>query len=402
MDISVPSTILEKVLSLNEIDISLDFNKYITYWPLLVIGLIISFLLVPLIGKLATKYGITYKPRVKRNNREFDNPEKALHDIETPALGGLAITIPALIAIFLLFRLDVFTLPILVALLILIIGSTLDDIFNLPANIQFGYQVLASAVIAVSIIDLTFISFFANDTLNLVTNSWSGNILGLPYSLVFPGDLILFAWILFCINAVKWVGGSPGLVESYSLVIFTLLFLIGVRTFSMFTSTVSIVIAGSLVALLLFAFPSPKIMSGSSGKTLYGFLISVLALISGTKISITLLLLAIPLIDAIYVLVHRYLKYRPKNPLELMRINDATHLHHQLLKLNLSNKQVLMLETSVTLLISSIAILTTGAFLYFGIIFGFALVIGLIVFVNYKANKRETAKSESPESKYSY
>ena len=43
--------------------------------------------------------GVTYRPRTKRRGREYDNPEKALHDKETPSLGGLAITIPLLFAI---------------------------------------------------------------------------------------------------------------------------------------------------------------------------------------------------------------------------------------------------------------------------------------------------------------
>ena len=224
----------------------------------------------------------------------------------------------------------------------------------------------------------------------------------IPLSFVFPGDIFLIVRILFCINAVKWVGGSPGLIESYSLIIFLLLFIIGVRTFSLFSSTFSILITGSLLSLLYFAFPSPKIMSGSSGKTIYGFLISVLALISGVKFSTTIMLLALPLIDALYVIFYRYITYKPKNILDLMRINDTSHIHHQLLKLNLSSRQILLLETSISLLIGSLAILSTGALRYFALIFGLSTVIAFIVYVNYKAHRKEKQKEGSPESKYSY
>lgn len=402
MDISVPSNILESILRINDISISVDYNKYINYWPLLLVGLIFSFLISPILGKIAYKYGITYKPNTKRLNRDFENADKAMHEVETPALGGLAITIPALIAIAVLFRLDALTLPILVAFVILIIGSTLDDVINLPAKIQLGYQLLAASIIALSIIDLSSISFFADESINLAIKTFSLDIFSFPLSFVFPGDLILLFWIILCINAVKWVGGSPGLVESYSLVIFLLIFILAVRFASIFSSAISIVIAGSLISLLFFAYPSPKIMSGSPGKTTYGFLISILALLTGAKISTTIILLAIPLLDFIYVILHRFIKYKPKSISELMKISDTTHLHHQLLKLNLTSKQVLLLETSVTLLISSIVILTTGAMRYFALIFGLAIVIGLIVLVNYKANKQQKEKKESPESKYSY
>ena len=313
MDISIPSKILEKILKINDFSISTQYDKYLNYWPLLLAGFLFAILFVPIIGKIAKKWGVTYQPKTKRKGREFDNAEKAIHEVETPALGGLAVTLPILIAIPILFKLDALTIPILIASAILVIGSTLDDIFNLPAKVQLGYQLLAASTIAVSIIDLSSISFFADDLLNLTSATWSTTILSIPLSFVFPGDLILIVWIFLCINSVKWVGGSPGLIESYSLNIFILLFLIAVRTFSLFTSTLSILIAGSLLGLLYFAFPPPKIMSGSSGKTAYGFFISVLALISGVKFSTTIMLLALPIIDALYVILYRYIKYKPKS-----------------------------------------------------------------------------------------
>lgn len=402
MDFSIPTSILEKILKINDINISSEYDKYLNYWPLFVVGLILSFILIPIIGNIAKKFHITYVPGKGRNGKDFDNPEKAIHDVETPALGGLAITIPILLGILILFRLDATTIPILLALGVLVVGSALDDVFNLSSKVQIVYQLLAAVIIAFSIIDLSFVSFFTDDFLNLSAYSWSFNIFSFPLSFVFPGDLILIAWILLCINSVKWVGGSPGLVESYSLIIFLLLFLVGVRTFSLFSSSISILIAGSMISLLYFAYPSPKIMSGSSGKTIYGFLIAILALISGVKFSTTLMLLALPIIDALYVIIYRSFKYKPKNPLELMKINDTSHLHHRLLRLDLTSKQILLIETSLSLVIGSFAILTTGALRYFALIFGIAFVISFIVFINYRANKKEDSKKKSPESKYSY
>lgn len=297
---------------------------------------------------------------------------------------------------------DPITIPILISLAVLTIGSVLDDIFTLSSKMQIAYQALAASIIALSVIDLANISFFSEDFLNLSISSWNTSIFSIPISFVFPGDLLLIGWILLCINSVKWVGGSPGLVESYSLVVFMLLFIIAVRTFSLFSSTISILIVGTLIPLLYFAYPSPKIMSGSSGKTIYGFLISVLALIAGLKFSVTIMLLAVPILDALYVIIYRTVTYKPKNPLELMRINDTSHLHHRLLKLNLTDKQILTLETSISLVIGSFAILTTGAFRYFAVIFGIAFVLAFIVYVNYKSNKKDEGKKTSPESRYSY
>lgn len=378
-------------------------SKYFAFIPILLIGIFASFFLIPIIGKLAWSLGATYKPGIKRKGKNFDNPEKAVHEKEVPALGGLAVLIPAFIVTLLCFEINAFTVPILVALLILMIGSTLDDIFNLDSKIQFAYQIVACLVIVVSVIDLSQISFVDQETLNLSAHTLSFSIFRFPFSIVLIGDIILFFWLMLCLNAVKWIGGSPGLLESYSTVIFTLLFIIGVRVSSDFSATLSIIVAGSLLAFLFYAVPPEKILSGSSGKSVYGFLIALLALINDSKISTTIMLLSLPLLDAAFVILKRIITHKPKSIAQLMKINDTFHFHHQLMKLNLSKTQILLIEGFVALIIGSIAIATTGAMKYFALIFGLAMVLLLIVIINFKAQqKRENEKKETPESKYSY
>jgi UDP-GlcNAc:undecaprenyl-phosphate GlcNAc-1-phosphate transferase len=133
-------------------------------------------------------------------------------------------------------------------------------------------------------------------------------------------------------------------------------------------------------------------------------MLALLALVSDSKISTSIMLLGLPVLDAVYVLVRRIIKHKPKNLKDLMQINDTTHLHHKLLELNLSRLQVLLVESSVALFFGSIAIATTGAMRYFGVIFGLAVILLLIVIINKRANqkKEKDKKSESPESKYSY
>lgn len=403
MDLSIASELLNKVLSLQlftQINGS-EYLKYLQYLPLFLVGIVLSLILTPIIGRIATQHDITYKPGVKKNQKDFDNPEKALHVGITPALGGLAVTIPILVAILVFFKLDSFTIPIVLAMLVLMIGSTLDDIFNLPAKTQFAYQILAALIIAFSVINLTNLSFF---NLNLDLLTWNFSLFGLQQSLALPGDIILFGWILVCINAFKWTAGSPGIIEANSFTIFTLIFIIAIRYSSIFSSAVGIVAAGALLVFLIFAFPPQKIMSGSTGKTLYGFLICVFAIVADAKLSTTIMLLLIPLIDFAYVIVKRFITYKPKNLLDLLKINDTSHLHHQLLKLNLTRAQIVLLEMAMTLLIGSLAILSTGAIRYFALIFGAALGIGFIVLANIRASRRKekVEKEESPESKYSY
>lgn len=377
--------------------------KYIAFLPIAMIGILSSFLLTPLIGKIAWQIGATYKPGAKRKGKDFDNPEKAVHEKEVPALGGLSVLLPAFIITLISFEINFFTIPILAALLVLMVGSALDDIFNLDSKIQFGYQILACLIIVVSVIDLSQISFVDQDIINLSAYTLNFSILRFPFSIVLPGDIILFLWLMLCLNAVKWIGGSPGLLESYSTVIFTLLFIIGVRVSSDFSATVSIVVAGGLLGFLFYAIPPEKILSGSSGKSVYGFLIALLALINESKISTTIMLLSLPLLDAAFVVLKRIVTHKPKSFFQLMRINDTFHFHHQLMKLNISKTQILLIEGFIALIIGSIAIATAGAMKYFALIFGLSIILLLIVIINFKAEKRRKEKEkETPESKYSY
>lgn len=402
MDFSIPTKLLINIL--NHFDFSAvgeTFEKYLNFLPIFILGVIISLILTPLIGKLALKYDITYKPGIKRKGKDFDNQMKALHEGVTPALGGLAITVPAFIAILLFFRIDSFTLPILVALFILIVGSALDDIFNLPAKTQFIYQFLAGGIIAFSIINLTSLSIF---NIQLDAYTWNFSLFGLKQSLVLPGDIFLMIWIVLCINAFKWTAGSPGIIETNSLVIFLLIFIIGIRFTSIFSTTISILLAGGLSAFLIFALPPQKIMTGSAGKTVYGFLICILSIITDAKLSTTIILLAFPIIDFIYVIVKRYITYKPKSFKELLKINGPDHFHHQLIRLGFNRIQIVLIEMAITLFLGSLAILTTGALTYFILIFVISVSVGIVVYINIKASKKQekVEKEESPESKYSY
>jgi len=88
-----------------------------------------------------------------------------------------------------------------------------------------------------------------------------------------------------------------------------------------------------------------------------------------------------------------------------MRINGPDHFHHQLIKIGLTRKQVVLVEISLTLFFGSFAILTAETVRYFAIVLAIALAIGVIVYANIRAIKKGQKKEinkESPESRFSY
>ncbi|MBI2357269.1 undecaprenyl/decaprenyl-phosphate alpha-N-acetylglucosaminyl 1-phosphate transferase [Candidatus Dojkabacteria bacterium] len=400
------------LLSSNHItSVTPEYFKYIQFIPLFILFFLIAFLLTPIIGRFAKKVdAIDYPANMRKEKlNKYDQTVgvKAIHKTPTPLLGGVAVLLPVLIAIPFFITSKELVIPFLIASGILFLIGFLDDVYNLPAPVQLAGQLIAASVIALSMIDIPFVNNPFGGTVNLNWFETTFRVLTVDWRIILPGDLLVVAWIMICTNAVKWVGGIGGLLESNMLVAFALLFILGVRTESSFVIIIAIMLAGAIAGGWIFDFPPSKIFTGSTGKTLYGFIIAVLAIANGAKVAATIIILALPLVDAIYVIYYRYTQFKPKNIIELMRINGPMHLHHQLNNMNFTAPQILLIETSISLFFGIIAVLTTGAYKFvFLLVIIFVTIVGIII-LNQRAKKRKEegikqSAGKTPESKYSY
>ncbi len=377
------------------------FAAYVDFLPIFLFTMVFAFFVTPIIGYFAKKFKVLDYPAKLRKNKwnKYDKDERHIHKKPIPLLGGLSFVIPVLLILLLFLNISPEINAIFWGVLILSVIGILDDIFNLPASYQFLGQLLAAVIIAVSPINLSSLSIPLDGILNL---NWFE--LGL---FIFPGDLVMIFWILLCINAIKFVNGSDGLMEGNAIIICLLFFILGIRTNAEIITVLSLIIAGGLSGFLFYNFPPAKIFSGSTGKTTLGFLIAVIAILNNTKFAASIMILTLPMIDLLFVICKRYLMHKPKNFWALIKINDTNHLHHQLINLGFSSRKVLLVEISITLLIGLVAILTTGATNFFFFIFViFLTVLGLLL-LHTIANKKtkpeeEEGEPESPESKYSY
>ena len=118
-------------------------------------------------------------------------------------------------------------------------------------------------------------------------------------------------------------------------------------------------------------------------KSLYffiGFLVGVMAIISGGKIATAFLVLAIPLLDAIVVFGSRIINHQ--SPFKA----DRRHLHHRLLELGLKPWQIVSMYYGITILFGLIALNShtlgkTGA-----ILCAVILMIALVLIYSYKGH----------------
>jgi UDP-N-acetylmuramyl pentapeptide phosphotransferase/UDP-N-acetylglucosamine-1-phosphate transferase len=134
----------------------------------------------------------------------------------------------------------------------------------------------------------------------------------------------------------KLLDGVDGLVSGLGL--------IGSLVIFLFTSTTqysqpdiavaALIFSGACLGFLVLNFNPAKIFLGEGGSLFIGYVLGVLAIISGGKIAIALLIMGLPILDVFWTIARRLLK--GKNP---FRFADRQHLHHRLLDLGLSPRQ---------------------------------------------------------------
>jgi UDP-GlcNAc:undecaprenyl-phosphate GlcNAc-1-phosphate transferase len=142
------------------------------------------------------------------------------------------------------------------------------------------------------------------------------------------------------------------------------------------TALLAIVLAGAGLGFLKFNFNPARIFLGDSGSMFLGYMIAIIAIISGGKLATAGLILGIPILDAAWVIARRVLS--GEKPWKA----DRKHLHHRLLDAGLSQKQTVILYWAFSALFGGIALasqtygktLTALAAAFLMLILGFILV----------------------------
>lgn len=292
-----------------------------------------------------------------------------LHSKPYPKLAGLAVFI-SLVIVSLIAMLtntinfekistEMFLGLVAGALLIVILGF-LDDLFELSAALQFLFQFLAAFCVVLGGLSLTSINFI-DININLNFFEIPVEVFNINFLLIFPGSILTIIWIVGLINVVNWVGGIDALNATVSGVAFGALVILTLSAGEVALAVLISIYLGSMLGVLPFNYNPGKIMYGSIGDYLNGYLLAAFTLISSARWSITFIILAIPLIDGLYVFYKR-LKDNPKlrrNPLKVLSLSGKDHLHHRLLAAGFTPKNIVLFEGGLMIAITSIVILFT-------------------------------------------
>jgi UDP-GlcNAc:undecaprenyl-phosphate GlcNAc-1-phosphate transferase len=113
----------------------------------------------------------------------------------------------------------------------------------------------------------------------------------------------------------------------------------------------SAIAGGAILGFLVFNWHPAKIMAGTSGAWFFGFLLASLSIFAGAKIATVLLVSLIPILDLVRVVWKRYWAGN-----SIFQGGDSRHLHYQLLKLGLKEKQIVVLVSGVSAIVGLVAL----------------------------------------------
>ena len=242
----------------------------------------------------------------------------------------------------------------------------IDDRYDLRARWQIVGQFLIALIPIAFGLRIAFISnpFGAGD-------------------LLFPDAIALgvtIFWTLGMQNSMNFIDGLDGLSGGISLFAAVTLGVIALPT-SPLLAALSFTLAGALAGFLRFNFYPASIYMGTSGILAVAYALAVLALLGTAKVAAALLILGVPIIDALFVIVGRIAAGRSPYT------SDESHIHRRLLSYGFSHRGSVLVLYALTAALSILALLLTGSATLYAFM-GLLVVLGGVVAYLSRATER--------------
>ncbi|MCL2293851.1 MAG: undecaprenyl/decaprenyl-phosphate alpha-N-acetylglucosaminyl 1-phosphate transferase [Spirochaetes bacterium] len=300
------------------------------------IALIINLVVTPFLISLSHKkswYDITNDRKIHRGN--------------IPRIGGIGIFVSFLLAVFLFVVICKYTdirlstisryhyLALAAGFLIITFLGIADDFFSLKAWQKLLIQITAALIVSVAGFNLEFLYIpFLEQNISFGIFS----------------HLITVFWIISLCNAINLMDGMDGLAGGIAFTASLFYGIIFFMTQNYTAAGLSFALLGAVLGFLVFNFPPAKIFMGDSGSLLLGFSLAVIPLINNSDggfsqtIFMPLIVLVIPAMDMIAAILRR----RRRNL--SIASPDREHIHHKLIDFGLSQKKILFVIYSFSIL----------------------------------------------------
>ena len=313
--------------------------------PYLLIGLVAAvatFIATPMVRWFAIKVGAVDHPN-----------DRKVHALATPTLGGLAMFVGVLIAGGVAFAMPEFRAlftqtsqvwGIGVGAIVIFALGVVDDLRDLPAPVKLAGQVFGAGIIFLAGVRMQYL-LLPSGTISLSED---------------VSVLITVFWLVAMMNAVNLVDGLDGLaagivaIASSAFFVYSYQLLLTQVSSSGTAPLVAIILVGATLGFLRYNFHPAKIFMGDSGAMVLGLILGATTVTgvgsAGTPLSpsvsnvflayfplvIPLMVLALPLIDALFAIVRR--ARRRKSVFHA----DKEHLHHRLMDLGHGHRQAVI------------------------------------------------------------
>ena len=301
------------------------------------VAFLTSFGLTPLVAVVARRHGFVDRPSPRRDG------------VLKPRLGGVAVYIALVMALALTYPL----LPgrtgaemgrvaglLLGGGVVVVIGA-LDDRFELPALAQLAGQVLAAAIALAG-------GILIDQLTNPFASGLGDSLLNFPlYLAVF----FTFFWLLGSMNTMNFLDGVDGLAAGVAAVAAAVLAVHSLELGQITIGLLPLALAGACLGFLPFNFYPARITLGTCGSVFLGFSLGALSVIGGTKAATLLLVLGLPVVDTGWTIARRMAS--GQSPMR----GDRGHLHHRLLALGLSERQIVLLMYGASVALGALALL---------------------------------------------
>lgn len=345
-----------------------------------VIPFILSFLVtafvVPFIIRFAHSFGLVDDPKIRYHPAHT-------HKGVIPRAGGLALFIGMSTTIIFWTPLTPQIIGILIGSALLTVTGLFDDKKDVNPYIRLGINIVV-AILVVS----------SGSTIPFITNPITGGVLRLDVIHPILPSVIAIVWIVWTMNIVGWSAGVDGQMPGYVSISAFVLGLLSLRystldSSQLWVTVLAFIVTGAFLGFLPWNFYPQKIMPGYGGKTLAGFYLALLGILSFAKLGTALLVLGIPMVDAVATLLRRL--GTKKSPVRA----DRGHLHHRLLDLGWKKPTIALFYWGVSAILGLVSLTVTSTLKAFTFI---VVAVSLTMFWVWLKYFSQFSKPQDPDS----
>lgn len=302
---------------------------------------------------------------------------KVVHERPVPRGGGIPILAALLVTSLIFLPLEKKLWGILLGAIILGVVGFLDDKFE--EKISPYARLIVNIVAALLVIGAGVgIAYITNPLGGVIDLSWPRWCLG-GHCVWVLSDAFALVWLVWMQNVVGWSSGVDGQLPGFVVIAALAIAFLGWRFNADFGQQLVIVLAaitaGAYAGFLPWNFFPQKIMPGYGGKSLAGFLLGVLAILSGAKVGAMMMVLGVQFIDAGLVIIKRLREGR--SPVW----GGREHLHHYLLDLGWGKRRIALFYWGVALVFAILALQLNSGSKYFTMAVAVLVIGGIILWL---------------------